>query len=181
MAKGPEGNFWTALRKNLPKGTHATRIENRHGGGVPDVFLTLPHGLLVPIELKALKSQPTPELVANDSQFQEAGLVANNSQSQKLVANDSQSYLYFASKILRPNQVAWHARQMGCGGLSLVLAKAPRPGALKLLTPVSGPENGSHGLLLRETWSGDRWPELFEALRLTVINHTDRSLRLTRG
>ena len=39
MSKGPEANFWNTLRSNLPKKCFATRIENKHGGGVPDVHL----------------------------------------------------------------------------------------------------------------------------------------------
>ena len=37
MSKGPEANFWQSIRTNLPKKCFATRIENKHGGGVPDV------------------------------------------------------------------------------------------------------------------------------------------------
>ena len=39
MSKGPESNFWNTIRQNLPKKCFATRIENKHGGGVPDVHL----------------------------------------------------------------------------------------------------------------------------------------------
>jgi len=55
MSRGPEANFWSMLRSNLPKNTYATRIENKHGGGVPDVHL-LWEGLPVWIELKVSKS-----------------------------------------------------------------------------------------------------------------------------
>ena len=39
MSKGPEANFWNTLRSNLPKTAFGTRIENKHGGGVPDVHI----------------------------------------------------------------------------------------------------------------------------------------------
>ena len=54
MSKGPEANFWNTLRNALPKKTQATRIENKHGGGIPDVHL-LWDGLPFWIELKVAK------------------------------------------------------------------------------------------------------------------------------
>jgi hypothetical protein len=39
MSKGPEANFWNTIRNNLPKDAFATRIENRSGGGIPDVHV----------------------------------------------------------------------------------------------------------------------------------------------
>ena len=55
MSKGPEANFWTQLRQNLPKKCFATRIENKHGGGVPDVHMVW-DGLPFWLELKVAKS-----------------------------------------------------------------------------------------------------------------------------
>ena len=55
MSKGPEANFWNSIRSNLPKNCHATRIENKHGGGVPDVHLVW-NGLSFWLELKVSKS-----------------------------------------------------------------------------------------------------------------------------
>ncbi len=54
MSKGPEANFWNTLRSNLPPKCQATRIENKHGGGVPDVHLIW-DGLPCWIELKVSK------------------------------------------------------------------------------------------------------------------------------
>ena len=54
MSKGPEANFWAQLRQNLPKKCFATRIENKHGGGVPDVHLVW-DGLSFWCELKVSK------------------------------------------------------------------------------------------------------------------------------
>lgn len=39
MSRGPEANFWNSIRNNLPAKALATRIENRHGGGIPDVHI----------------------------------------------------------------------------------------------------------------------------------------------
>ena len=44
--------MWASMRKSLPSSCHATRIENRHGGGVPDVHLAAP-GVSFWVELKA--------------------------------------------------------------------------------------------------------------------------------
>ena len=52
---GQEANFWSTIRKNLPKKCFATRIENKHGGGVPDVHLVW-EGLPFWLELKVTKS-----------------------------------------------------------------------------------------------------------------------------
>jgi len=52
---GPEATLWNQLRSNLPKNCHATRIENKHGGGVPDCHL-LWAGLPFWLELKVMKS-----------------------------------------------------------------------------------------------------------------------------
>ena len=54
MSKGPEANFWQSIRKNLPKKAFATRIENVHGGGVPDVHIVW-DGIPFWMELKTTK------------------------------------------------------------------------------------------------------------------------------
>jgi hypothetical protein len=54
MAKGPEANFWTSLRHNLPRNSFANRIENKAGGGVPDVHMMI-DGLPFWLELKVSK------------------------------------------------------------------------------------------------------------------------------
>ena len=48
-------NFWNTLKRNLPKNCHTTRIENRHGGGVPDVHIVWA-GLVFWLELKTTKN-----------------------------------------------------------------------------------------------------------------------------
>ena len=51
----PEGNFWNTVRKNLPPNSFATRIENRHGGGIPDAHIIW-DSLAFWLELKITKS-----------------------------------------------------------------------------------------------------------------------------
>ena len=50
-----ESNFWKQLKRNLPKKTFVQRLENKSGGGVPDVF-ALVDGLPVWLELKVSKN-----------------------------------------------------------------------------------------------------------------------------
>lgn len=66
MSKGPESNFWDQIRRNLPPKTFATRIENKHGGGVADVALVW-NGKPFWLELKICKHNAVnirPEQVA---------------------------------------------------------------------------------------------------------------------
>ena len=52
MTIGPEAKLWKALKPHLEaKGCLSTRIENRHGGGLPDVDVSSPFGTFK-IELK---------------------------------------------------------------------------------------------------------------------------------
>lgn len=54
MTVGPEAKLWKALRPRLDAlGCFSTRIENRHGGGLPDVDVSSPVGMFK-IELKML-------------------------------------------------------------------------------------------------------------------------------
>jgi hypothetical protein len=51
----PEANLWQQLKKNLPSNTIATRVENRNGGGIPDVHM-LWDSLPFWMELKTTKN-----------------------------------------------------------------------------------------------------------------------------
>ena len=50
-----ETNLWSQLKKNLPSNTIATRLENRSGGGIPDVHI-LWDGMPFWLELKTTKN-----------------------------------------------------------------------------------------------------------------------------
>ena len=54
MSRGMESNLWKQMRSHLPSNMIATRIENRVGGGIPDVHL-LWDGLPFWMELKTTK------------------------------------------------------------------------------------------------------------------------------
>jgi Holliday junction resolvase len=55
MSRGPEANFWNTIRKNLPKGSQAWRLENRVAAGMPDCYIMI-DGYPLWIELKVTKS-----------------------------------------------------------------------------------------------------------------------------
>ena len=55
MAQKPETLLWNNLRAKMPKSWNTTRIENRFGGGIPDVHVCA-EGLPFWIELKTTKT-----------------------------------------------------------------------------------------------------------------------------
>ena len=55
MAQKPETLMWKSLRAKMPQHWHTTRIENRFGGGIPDVHVCA-EGLAFWIELKTTKT-----------------------------------------------------------------------------------------------------------------------------
>ena len=74
----PEQSLWQRLKKNLPPKTHATRIENRAGSGVPDVHLAH-DGNAVWVELKIAKANTVnmrPSQIAWNMAYSAAGGVS---------------------------------------------------------------------------------------------------------
>ena len=73
-----EKNFWSAVKKNLPPKSFPTRIENRHGGGVPDVHVVwdcLPFW----VELKVSKGKGvnlSPQQIAWNTAYSRCGGVS---------------------------------------------------------------------------------------------------------
>ena len=53
--QGTGGELLNTIRQNLPKKCFATRIENKHGGGVPDIHMIWDH-IPLWIELKTVKN-----------------------------------------------------------------------------------------------------------------------------
>jgi hypothetical protein len=100
MSKGPEANFWNTIRNSLPKKAFATRIENKHGGGVPDVHIVW-DGKPFWLELKVSKSNSvnvSPHQVAwNMAYWARGGL------SFYLVKAPSTSLLYLFEGDQGPN------------------------------------------------------------------------------
>lgn len=145
MSKGPEANFWNMLRPKLPKRCAATRLENRHGGGVPDLHLMW-DGLDLWIELKAksLKVLDNPPEIC-----------------------DHTFTMLFDAQILRDSQRAWHSRHYSTNGLSFVLARDPTSKQIHLLRPVIE----QNALILGEIWVGRDPRPMFQALRLSALDH----------
>lgn len=74
---------------------------------------------------------------------------------------------YYEAQILRDSQRSWHARHCASGGLSFVLVRDPSRKCVVLLRPVLG----AKGLILGEIWSGKSLGLMFEALRLSALDH----------
>ena len=55
MTQQPESLLWNRLKENLPKHWNTTRIENRYGGGIPDVHICA-DGFAFWVELKVTKT-----------------------------------------------------------------------------------------------------------------------------
>ena len=91
MSKGPEANLWNTLRQNLPKTAFATRIENVHGGGVPDVHIVW-DGMPFWLELKICKANSV-KLQSHQIAWNMA-YYARNGASFYLVKHLPSSHLY---------------------------------------------------------------------------------------
>ena len=130
-----------------------TRIENRHGGGIPDVELQWPTGSAF-VELKAPRSIPRlssenlkirPHLFSfSETAWTEA--MSDALTSQKLMGSITDidftatvQSAFLASK----SQKAWHARRYSNGGLSFFLQKAHGSSFYRLFSPYLDQESGS--------------------------------------
>ena len=86
-----ESNFWKTVKRNLPSNCHATRIENRNGGGVPDVHLIW-NGFAFWIELKVMKGNKI--LVASNQVAYHTSYSRYGGVSFFLVKDPRDKYLY---------------------------------------------------------------------------------------
>jgi len=174
------------MRKSLPKGMNPTRLENRHGGGVPDLELQWATGSAF-VELKAPKSTPRstlqtlqirPHLFANSAKSWEDAMLKGLTCTEfiknapELEFTSSTQSASLASK----DQKAWHARRYANGGLSFFLQKTPGPSSYRLLSPYLDQESGSLRLgLVCETKDVAL---MWYALRLCAEMHSLAALRL---
>jgi hypothetical protein len=164
MAAGPETNLWKSMQRNLPQGCVATRLENRHGGGIPDVMLMW-DGVITLIELKAPKALMKQVFdPAAPSLSELPKLIDKNYQSSSLKSTDFCGRIYSAD-ILRPEQKAFAARACSCGAPVFILARPQKSNEIKLLSPVIT----NAALRLRAVAESPRWPEIFAALRLAAV------------
>jgi hypothetical protein len=163
MATGPEANLWKTMQRNLPLGCVATRLENRHGGGIPDVMLMW-DGVISLVELKAPKSKLKQELspaAPCESLDEEAIRKSDSSADSSSIKSYRRIY---SANILRPEQKAFAARACVSGVPIFILARPQTSNEIKLLQPIT--ESGA--LQLRAVAESLKWPEIFAALRLAA-------------
>lgn len=138
------------MRKSLPKGATAQRIENRSGTGMPDVLITW-EGLDLWVELKALPNEPLSldSLTIPDWLYPTDDLDLLRIDVEKLK--------------VRPSQKAFAVKRISCGGISFVLAshRGSRRKSLYLLTLTEDP-----GLAALRLCVSEDWDRVFEVLRL---------------
>ena len=143
---GPETSLWNTLKKQLPNDVFAERIENRQGGGFPDVFLCR-EGHIQLIELKVPQSFPKPV-----GQLNGGGILLSRN-------------------FLRPSQVAFMVRAYRCKCAISILARNKTTKNISILTPVrwqnlASPADHGPGIYLLESLKTASWPEVLAALRL---------------
>ena len=174
------------MRKSLPKGMNPTRLENRHGGGVPDVEIQWPTGSAF-VELKAPASTPRsalqnlqirPYLFVNSVKSWENAMLQGLTCTE-LIKNakdiEVHSPLQSAS-LASAKQKAWHARRFANGGISFFLQSTARQRSKHLFSPVILP--GTQDFMLAEIVAHDDWSVVLYALRLCAEMHALAALRL---
>ena len=164
---GPESNLWKSMKKSLPTNMLADRIENRQGGGIPDLDMMV-DGISFKVELKAPVSIVTTSVtIVNQPLTCEPSVtIVNHPHSTNKVSSCG------PLSILRPSQRAYFARRTAAGGVAYVLARAQRSRQLHVF--VGEIDDGV--LRLREVGSFAAWVDCFAALRLSVLGHA--ALRL---
>lgn len=177
---GPEANLWKSMRQALKGGSfNPTRLENRHGGGVPDLELQWPTGSAF-VELKAPRSTPRstlqslqirPYLFANSAKSWE------DAESEQLTCmklmksapeHEYTSCVQSAS-LASNDQKAWHARRFANGGVSFFLQSTALQRSKSLFSPIIHPD--TRELVLVEVVSHDSWSVVLYALRLCAEMH----------
>src|SRR6056297_1769061 len=183
---GPEANLWQSMRQALKAGPfNPTRLENRHGGGVPDVEIQWPTGSAF-VELKAPASTPRsalqtlqirPYLFANSAKSWEEAMLkglTSNYLMCEITDHENTTTLQSAS-LASAKQKAWHARRFANGGISFFLQSTARQRSKHLFSPVILP--GTSDLHLAEIVADDDWSVVLYALRLCAEMHSLAALR----
>lgn len=149
----PEGRLWTNLRKTLPAGVAAFRIENRAGPGMPDVAFVSKTGTSW-VELKAPKNPARTDTEDSCIRAHLFGFSSDhwteahhdNLSSEDLIGQapaDKFSLSFATPSYVRSTQSAWHARVYGVGGVSFFLEKPQGPSSYRLFSPYIDPGSGS--------------------------------------
>jgi hypothetical protein len=163
-----------------------TRLENRHGGGVPDLELQWPTGSAF-VELKAPRSEPRttlqtlqirPHLFANSANFWEKAEAEGLTCAQLILEVPEHEFASYSN--LAPyaskDQKAWHARRYANGGVSYFLQSTPGQGPKSLFSPYICPDDGA--LRLGLVCEHGSWSVVLCALRLSAEMHAAHALRL---
>lgn len=167
------------MRKSLPKGMNPTRIENRHGGGIPDLELQWETGSAF-VELKAPRSTPRTRLEKLKVRPYLFGFFENDWEQAMLkgltcteLIKDAPDYEFDSciqsASLASKDQKAWHARRYANGGLSFFLQSTPGQRSKVLLSPVILPE--TKDLVLGRVVAHDSWSVVLFALRLCTEMH----------
>ena len=174
------------MRKSL-KGApfNPTRIENRHGGGIPDVEMQWPTGSAF-VELKAPRSTPRltlqtlqirPHLFANSANSWEDAMLKGLTCTE-LIKNapdlEFTASLQSAS-LASKDQKAWHARRYANGGVSFFLQSTARHRSKRLFSPIILPDTST--LALGLVCESEDWGVVLYALRLSAEMHGLAALR----
>lgn len=183
---GPEANLWQSMRQALQGASfNPTRLENRHGGGVPDLELQWPTGSAF-VELKAPRSTPRstlqtlqtrPYLFANSAKSWEKA-ESEQLTCKKLIKSASDveySSSVQSASLASKDQKAWHARRFANGGLSFFLQSTAGQRSKSLFSPIIHPD--TRELVLVEVVSHDSWSVVLYALRLCAEMHALHVLR----
>jgi len=173
------------MRKSLTKGMNPTRLENRHGGGVPDLELQWPTGSAF-VELKAPRSKPRttlqtlqirPYLFANSANFWEEAMLKGLTCAQLMLESPELEFDLYSNRApyASKDQKAWHARRYANGGVSYFLQSSPDQASKSLFSPYICEGDGSMRLGL--VCEHDSWPVILAALRLSAEMHAAHVLR----
>ena len=168
MSLQPEAQFWSTLKKNLPKNWFVNRIENRIGGGVPDVYICI-DGYSIWLELKVTKSHRvsvSPHQIA-----WHYSLSQSKGESFFLVKALSSSNLYLFDGI-RGRGLAEHGLRVGVrdSGSSI---RGSGSGFRDSGSSSTGQDSGNivrdsgsgFGMVVPCNWSGSEYPGLIEYLK----------------
>lgn len=145
MSKGPEANLWASFKRNLPRGWLAERVENRSGGGNPDVDI-LCDPWPMKVELKVARK------------------ITHGMLSDQAVG------AMRADKFLRPGQIAYHLKHSGSGGMVRTLLRAEDTKDLHLMQLVMNPASGRDPFL-KHVLTTPLWSEMFDRLREEAAKH----------
>ncbi len=161
MSQQPESLFWKNLKKHLPNSWHVSRIENRFGGGIPDVYMCI-DGKSLWIELKVTKNYKV-----SVSSHQIAWHFAHskaNGVSFFLVKALSSSNLYLFDGI-RGRGLAEHGLRVGVRDSGSSIRGSGSSSTGQDSGNIVRDSGSGFGMVVPCNWSGSEYPGLIEYLK----------------